>query len=92
MRTGAMAAAVLNSAKVDLGPWDPGKDLVSDGRLSRGKGPLGSRKKTKQWGKERQVGAQVFFGREKNHGEICWLKLFDVVFLICLHDSSSMQP
>lgn len=66
MRTGAMAAVVLNSAKV--GP-------LSDGRLSGGKAG---------WGHEKNPcggkGSGEAFCGGQFHGEICWLKLFDIVF------------
>lgn len=70
MRTGAMAAAVLNSAKVDLGPWDPGRTWCRGHEQNQavGKGKAG-------WG------PSFFWAGTKIHGEICWLKLFDVVFL-----------
>ena len=55
MRTGAMAAVVLNSAKVDLGPWDQGKDLVGWGERL-----VGVTKKKQEVGKGKAVGPKLF--------------------------------
>lgn len=67
MRTGAMAAAVLNSAKVDLGPMGPGEGPgVGWKTFQGGKARWGHEKKTSSGERKRQVGAQAFFGREKN--------------------------
>lgn len=62
MRTGAMAAAVLNSAKVDLGPMGPGEGPgVGWKTFQGGKARWGREKKNKQWGKEKAGWGPSFF-------------------------------